>query len=240
MRECDAFLSTTDPVYEDCAKGIAGLDRIVVGSPFILVGQTRAALVPALYAYWERFFRMVMGEFLQSVATVALPPNHLNKSLERLRAKRVIRHRVSKDIYQEMMVAAEESGASGVSLRAQALATEVSGLVGDLASKTCFPQPESWVVTGSNVRFEVVEKNYRAFGLEVEALKQNLADAGYSLYPDLKHLVDTRNSIAHGENTTPLSSTDWNQLREFTVNLMNGLQWNLYHALDSDIHRCTP
>ena len=231
------FLEATDRVYDECAGGIADLDRIIVGTPSMLAGKTRTALVPTLYAYWERFFRVVMGEFLQAVSSAKLPLGDLNSALAKLRVKRAIRESIGRNGYQALMAAIENHGLVKVSVEVNEIAQGASMLIAELASNARFADPETWIETESNVRYEVIERNYAAFGLKIDALRATLEEGGFKLYPDLKDLVDTRNKIAHSETISPTTQQQWERLRTFTVNLMNALQLSLHGELEDEAHR---
>lgn len=237
MTPSERFLEATDRVYDECAGGIADLDKIIVGTPELLVGRTRTALVPTLYAYWERFFRVVMGEFLQTVSSARLSLDELNTALAKLRVKRAIRDCIDVNSYQALMAAIDKHGLPATSATAKRTAHGVKTLIGALAADARFVDPETWIDTEANVRYEVIAKNYRSFGLKIDVLKATLEEGGFHLYPGLKDLVDTRNKIAHGEVISPTTSDEWEKLRTFTVSLMNALQLSLHRALDEDAHK---
>lgn len=240
MTAADQFLLDTDPTYSECTTGIRVLDQIIVSTPTTLVGRARASLVPALYAYWERFFRVVMGEFLRAVSLARVPVASANVQLVKHRIKAELRERIDPQLYARMMSdidARAEFGAADAAAVLQAAGTALDLIcTGELA----FADPDDYVVTDSNVRYEVVEKNFRAFGIEIEGLRRSVEAHGFRAYPDLKDLVDTRNQIAHGQTIAELSSDTWNKLRDFTLTMMFVLQEALHDAIASLRFRRSP
>jgi hypothetical protein len=99
-----------------------------------------------------------------------------------------------------------------------------------------FSNADEWIVTESNVRYEVLAKNCERLGIDVEPLREMLAGSNVVLYPRLKDLVDMRNKIAHGEAIEPVSSEKWEELQSFVGLLMNAVQLVLYDALCEECH----
>jgi len=87
-RAAQEFLETTNVVYDECATGIARLDRIIVSVHTELAGWTRMLLLPSLYAYWERFFVAALGEYLRAISLVGVACKDSHAALRTLRIKR--------------------------------------------------------------------------------------------------------------------------------------------------------
>ena len=66
------------------------LSRIAVACPASLTGHARTSLVPALYAYWERFFRTAFGEFFRCLTQECISVQNISIPL--------LRHRIRPEI----------------------------------------------------------------------------------------------------------------------------------------------
>ena len=226
----EAFLESSNAFFEECSHGISQLDRIIVGCPSSLTEHVRLVVIPALYAYWERFFRLSFAEFLRCVTMCKRSTRDINATLTQTvirqilnehkweRKARVVQGLKAKN-HEEIQKAL--SGAKGILERASALC--------DLAFEVL--DPDKLVSTDSNVRYEVIEKNCKQLGLSIGVLKAMTESRNLGLYQSLKDLVDLRNEIAHGTRIHSVSSDKWNDLRDFTVGLMLYIQQFLYDAL---------
>ncbi len=229
------FLDASNPIFEECQHGVATLSRLVVATPSALAGEARTALVPALYAYWERFFRLVFAEYLRSVSMSGLRFDQICTALAR--------HRVRKE-FRDLEISHRERLLRKLDNESVEAARQyIVPVVGNLgrienlfATPIDFPRPDEWVSTDANVRYEVVEKNCSNIGVDPEKLKKILGDSQIQLYPRLKGLVDVRNDIAHGNVISPMNSDAWNELQAFVVTLMNAVQLFLYDSLVNDEH----
>jgi hypothetical protein len=222
-RAAQEFLETTNIVYDECATGIARLDRIIVSVHAELAGWTRMLLLPSLYAYWERFFVATLGEYLRAISLVGVSCKDSHVALRTLRIKR------------ELLDLASALGINKVHELAEKLSpSEIQALFQDalhwLEAELDFPRPELWIETESNVRFKVLEKNLERLALTIAAIKSHFA-TGPSLYELLERLVNERNTIAHGASFSPVTAELWNELREFVEKLLNALQLYLYESL---------
>jgi len=230
-KHAEEFLLASNAIYDECQAGIATLDKIIVSCSSRHTGAARNALVPALYAYWERFFRVVFAEFLGSVGTSARPLRELNHNLGRLRLRHELRRAHSREALIKGLERPALDEARKIILAARDALHEIEQLCD---APLRFIDPETWIVTGSNVRFEVVEANCKRLGLDVGRLKQLLEESQVMLYPALKDLVDTRNGIAHGDSIAPLTAERWESLKSFTLTLMNATQLFLVEAIGDD------
>jgi hypothetical protein len=222
-RAAEAFLQTTNAVYDECSTGIARLDRIIVSVHTDLTGWARMLLLPSLYAYWERFFVSALSEYLRAISVVGVACKDSHEALRTLRIRR------------ELLDLGKAIGVSKIHELAERLSpSDIQTLFQDslrwLDQSLDFPNPERWIDTESNVRFRVLEKNLERLALTVAVVKTHFAN-GPSLFELLETLVDKRNAIAHGESFSRLSSETWNQLREFVERLLNALQLYLYESL---------
>ena len=84
------FLNNTDAAYDECAAGIANLDKIIVSVSSGYSSMTRGYLLPIIYAYWERFFRIVFSEYLRCVELSSIDLNSIHPQLAQLRLKKEI------------------------------------------------------------------------------------------------------------------------------------------------------
>jgi hypothetical protein len=222
-RAAQEFLETTNVVYDECATGIARLDRIIVSVHTELAGWTRMLLLPSLYAYWERFFVAALGEYLRAISLVGVACKDSHAALRTLRIKR------------ELLDLASAPGINKLHELAEKLSpSEIQALFRDalqwLDADLDFPRSERWVETESNVRFKVLERNLEKLALTVATIKTHFT-TGPSLYELLERLVNERNAIAHGASFSPVTSELWNELREFVEKLLNALQLYLYESL---------
>ncbi|RYZ03026.1 MAG: hypothetical protein EOO73_29340 [Myxococcales bacterium] len=234
----EAFMLASDAVYDECQAGIATLDKIIVSCSSLYTNQARNALVPALYAYWERFFRVIFAEFLHCASVGSRPLHELNHNLGRLRLRRELETRAHTrdDLLRGLQTI---SGAQPPPLaEARKLLASARDTLHEIEqlcdAPLSFVDPETWIVTESNVRFEVIERNCKRLGLDVRRLKSLLEESQIFLHPSLKDLVDTRNGIAHGDSITPLQPERWEALRSFTLSLMNATQLFLLEAISDD------
>jgi hypothetical protein len=150
-RAAQEFLETTNIVYDECATGIARLDRIIVSVHAELAGWTRMLLLASLYAYWERFFVATLGEYLRAISLVGVSCKDSHVALRTLRIKR------------ELLDLASALGINKLHELAEKLSSsEIQALFQDalhwLEAELDFPRPELWIETESNVRFKVLEK----------------------------------------------------------------------------------
>jgi hypothetical protein len=234
----DEFLLASNAIYDECQSGIATLDKIIVSSSSLYTAHARSALVPALYAYWERFFRVIFAEFLHCVSASSRPLHEINHHLGRLRLRRELQTRApTRDDLLEGLQAPSGSAPPPLS-EARKLISSARETLHEIEqlcdAPLSFVDPETWIITESNVRFEVIEKNCRRLGLDVSRLKNLLEESQIVLHPSLKDLVDTRNGIAHGNSIAPLTSERWETLRSFTLSLMNATQLFLLEALSDE------
>lgn len=235
MTCADTFLTSTNHIYDECQHGISTLSRIVVASPSSLTGDVRTALVPALYGYWERFFKLTFSEYLRSITVAGLPVAQVSPSLARLRIRRAaltLENRAKGQLLaavdKDVLVAARAELASFM-----AQLTDIDALY---AAPLSFTPADEWIETDSNVRFKVLERTCKLLGLSVAEMTELLSRAGLQLYVRLEDLVDTRNKIAHGEVIHPMTSERWNELQSFVSHLMNAVQFYLHDALERDEH----
>ncbi len=232
----DAFLESTERFYDECAAGISHLDRIIVACPASLVDTARTALVPTLYAYWERYFRLTFTEFLRCVALASPLVDDVNAALSRA----IIRFELNRQKWFEHVKCynnLENMKAAEIAAMLVSTGTIATQALSLCSGPLSLVEPEKLISTDSNVRFEVIEKNCKLFGLDVNRLRQLALAAELDLYPTLKALVDTRNDIAHGTAIHPMSTSKWEELREFTIGLMECLQTFLAEALSEERYR---
>jgi RiboL-PSP-HEPN len=237
MSCADDFLASTNPIFDECLRGVTTLSNIVVSVKDSLVGEARAALVPALYAYWERFFRLTFGEFLRCVSVAGISAAALSDPLVRFRIRREFL-RLDTSHRTILLESLDRRGPSQAQALLHAIATDLQSIESLFNQPVAFPDPDSWIETDSNVRYEVLEKICSRLGVDPEDLKSLLGK--YVLYPALKELVDMRNDIAHGTVIAPLDAAKWNALQEFVSVLMNAVQLFLYEALANDRHLVLP
>ena len=235
MTCADTFLSATNFIYDECQQGISTLSRIVVATPSALSGDARTALIPALYAYWERFFKLTFSEYLRSVTLEAIAVDKASTTLVRLRVRRAAIEFENRA--RGTLLSAVDKDVLGAAKTALAdLLREVSAMDALYTTPLTFANPDEWIETESNVRFRVLEKNCKLLGLDTAALTALLSKAGMQLYTKLEDLVETRNKIAHGEVLHPTDSARWNDLHSFVSTLMNAVQFFLHEHLEQDEH----
>jgi hypothetical protein len=220
----EVFLKNIEPIYDDCDDGISKLDRIIVSVSNILQGRTRFYLIPMLYAYWERFFKLSLLEYLRSLHLANKKLTELNQSL----AEFLVVHEIGASLERLKIDRLNE-------LPRKVPLPEMVRYFSDFASWILQPvevvSGEDMIVTESNVDFRVLEKNCKNLGIDIRKIKNSMAADGHVLFPTLKQLVVERNDIAHGAEPRDISAEDWATLRSFTLNLMNALQMALYETL---------
>jgi hypothetical protein len=217
------FLQNTNKAYDECSSGIAELDRIIVSVPASRTDTTRAYLIPMLYAYWERFFRISFSEYLRVLSSVTAKLSDCHVPIALLRVRR------------ELSAFAKDAKAGRIHELSDSYSfCELSRLFEEfsvwLRGTLAFRDPEKWVTTGGNVQFTILEKNCQDVGLAIDSVKQSLRRSK-SLFQELKDLVDQRNSIAHGETFEPVSSYKWEQSKSFVLEIMNAVQLELHQHL---------
>ena len=221
------FLASTDTAYDDSIAGISTLDRIIVGTPAILTPQTRGYLVPILYAYWERFFRIAFGEYLRCISLAQVPVQDLNLKLAVLRISSELKSITETHKFKEFHELCRNRTISEMkSLLARILFTA--------EQPAEFLEPSKLVKTYSNVEFETLEENCQKLGIDPSRLKSHFHTK--SLFMSLKDLVDMRNSIAHGSEFKSLSATEWEAAKDFVVKVILVVQLEL-SELFSDTSR---
>ena len=225
----DAFLVNTDKAYTECDHGISEIERIIISQPSAHSDRTRTYMVPLLYAYWERFFRICFAEYIRGLETVRIPMKECRILLSQ--------HRVRK----ELLGLAQTLGVGQMwDCSEKATADELRNIYRDFSNwlngPLVFADPSAWVQTDSNVRLKVLEKNCKLFGIETKNIEAKMKGK-LSLFQGLEELVDARNTIAHGAAFAPISSTQWLDLRTFVGELQNALQLELYECL-RDENRC--
>jgi hypothetical protein len=102
-----------------------------------------------------------------------------------------------------------------------------------------FSDPDEWVITIPNIKFDVLQEMCHVLGLNILDLKQKLDERQLSIYQGLQELVLERNRIAHGESFEAVSQETWERLKNFLLDLMNALQFFLYEALQNQINDST-
>jgi|GEM_PF-5738538 len=223
----EEYLRTTDAAYEECSKGIANLDRIIVGVPSSLASVTRTYLLPILYAYWERFFVTSFSEFLRCLALAQIPLGRLNPSL----AKQSLRGTISESLKNLKIRNIEELPAIGDVRETKRYFRRIHAQIDSPAQ---FNDPSTWIDTSNNVRFEVLDRNCKNLGLNVDDIRDLLLSSNLVLYTGLRELVDARNEIAHGSAFTGREQETWETQKNFTLSLMNAVQFALHSALKDE------
>lgn len=236
MTSADTFISATNSIYEECQQGISTLSRIVVATPTALSGDARTALIPALYAYWERFFKMVFAEYLRSITLESLTVSQASETLVRLRIRRAALDFEKKRAKGRLLLAIDSDVLGAARTELGDLLQEMGALDALYTSPLTFADPEVWIDTESNVRFKVLEKNCKLLGLDSKVLTDLLQSSGHQLYTKLEDLVNTRNKIAHGAVIHPTDSARWNALHVFVSHLMHAVQFFLYENLEQNEH----
>jgi hypothetical protein len=225
------FLNSTDITYDECAKGVFTLDRIIVGTPSILSAQARGYFVPILYAYWERFFRISFNEYLRCIVLTKFNVDELRHKIAVLRIGRELADISDKHKFKQIH-----------ELCHNRTIPEVKGLLkrllGAIESPVEFSPAYQWVRTYSNVEFSTLEENCTRFGVDVNALKANFTMK--SLYASLKDLVDTRNDIAHGSEFKTLTADEWDETKSFVLKIMQVMQFELYESLKDQTKMLNP
>lgn len=217
------FLLNTNKSYDECSQGISELDRIIVSVAASRSDATRAYFIPILYAYWERFFRTTFSEYIRVLSNVAILFIDSHIPLTTIRVRREFGAFAKESKIGKLHELSDRYTLGELSQLLEEFAVWIDGPIS-------FRDPERWVDTESNVRFEVLEKNCRNIGLAVDRLKASIRHSK-SLFQALKDLVDKRNSIAHGQTFEPVNQEEWESTRSFVLDLMNVLQDQLYEHL---------
>ena len=216
------FLASTDTTYDECAKGVFTLDRIIIGTPTILVAEARGYFVPILYAYWERFFRISFGEYLRCITVSKLHVDELKLKIAILRIGRELAEISDRHKFKQIHELCHNRSVAEIKLLLRQLLTTME-------SPIEFSPLYKWVRTYSNVEYTTLEENCARFGIDVNTLKANFDVK--SLYASLKDLVDTRNDIAHGSEFKTLTADEWEETKNFVLKIMQVVQFELYESL---------
>jgi hypothetical protein len=144
-RAATEFLSTTDQTYQECAGGIAQLDRLVVNVSSSMADHARVYLLPCLYAYWERYYRILFGEFLRCVSLIGIRPANGNTELVRNHMFRGLRRRLQMQGVKALEEAAHRCDVPSTR-------SFLSDLVLWVDTPISFSDPEEWVITTPNIR----------------------------------------------------------------------------------------
>lgn len=222
----EQFLINSDRVYEDCWKGISDLDKIIVSVHSQRADQARAYLLPSLYAYWERYFKSVMGEYLSALSQAGVLHKDCKSALARTRIRGELQGVAKVVGFREL----HESADCLSTEELQKLLLEGSNWI---AAAVEFRDPVTWVKTENNVKYHVLEQNYKRFALDINSLKTHV-NGDLQLHPGLEKLVNLRNDIAHGANFKPLTSAEWEELKTFVLNVFLALQQDLYDTLQTE------
>lgn len=223
----EEFLRTTDVIYEECASGLATLDRIIVSVSSSLTEQTRSYLVPLVYAYWERFFKLTFAEFLRCVTLRNITALQVNNSLAQFLLKAKLN-----DALKESRIGRIQELAGKENL--QEAKRHYDNMYSWFNSPLQFTSPANFVETESNVKYDVLDGNCKNFGIDIQGIKDLTEKAGQLIFVQLNELVNFRNQIAHGEVFHPISSEKWRKFKEFVLDLMNAIQIHLYETLKDD------
>jgi len=219
----DSFLEATNFTYSECEAGVTQLDQIIVGSPSSRSDIARGYLLPMIYAYWERFFKIVLAEYLQSLSRVTIKFDELRLSVARHRVRRELVALCDILHIQGLHELPDKLSMAELSTFAAALKAWVDGPV-------VFPDPSNWIETRSNVKYNVVEDNFRKLGLSIERLKAHMKP-NPPIIVGLRDLVDARNQIAHGATFQPIDASVWEKHKTFVLELMNAMQLELFETL---------
>ncbi|MDO9022942.1 MAG: MAE_28990/MAE_18760 family HEPN-like nuclease [Deltaproteobacteria bacterium] len=222
-RIAEEFLRSSDSTYTECAHGIATLDRVIVSVSSTLAPQTRAALLPTLYAYWERFFKTVFSEYVRCVGTTTIPAERFCEMILKFRLK----GEVTAGLKARNATTTNELIARVTTQETRAHFRQLHDL---FVAPLSFLNPTDWVRTGSNVSYSVLQDNCANLGLSIDDIKRHLEPATI-LFRSLNQFVRDRNAIAHGENIGPVSSDTWEEQRTFVLQLMNAVQLSLYESM---------
>lgn len=220
----DEFLAATNPIYSECSSGIALVQRIAVNVSSGLAGDARAYLLPSVYGYWERFFRMTLIEFVSSLGRCRLTALSVSPQI----ASVGLREQIALALKQQKIKQLTEIPSSVDSPQAHAFFAALESWFG---SPFRMIDPDAHVDTSVNVRYEILASNLATWGVDIERVKELVLDGKCVLYPDLKRLVDRRNDIAHGNVFTPCEQDEWTRLTDLVLVLMNALQLALYEFL---------
>jgi len=225
QRNAEDFLKNTDMAYSECETGIANLDRIVVSVNSAQSSMARGYLLPIIYAYWERFFKIVFSEFLVCFEKNNILLKNANEIIAKFRLKK------------ELLDCLKNRNTSRLhDLPKKHDIKDLSNIFRELAlffdEPIKFQDPSTWIETESNVRFEVLEANCKNLGINLDEIKNLLIESKIILYPALKDLVDARNRIAHGQTFEEIKSQEWESIKSFVLSLMTALQLNLYEFLN--------
>jgi hypothetical protein len=220
----DNFLKNTDVAYAECAAGLANLDRIVVCVCSSYSSMTRGYLLPMIYAYWERFFKVVFSEFLVCIEANNVPFKNVNTDIAKFKIKK------------ELSISLKNKNVGHLqelpnNCEIAELLEFFSGYALFFEKPISFADPSDWISTESNVQFAVLEKNCKNLGLDISQIKKTLKESSIELYSNLKELVDARNRIAHGQSFEEVNSSKWELMKGFVLELMTTLQMHLYDFL---------
>jgi hypothetical protein len=220
----NSFLRVSDSAYSECSEGIANLDRIIVSVSSSLAPVARGFFLPILYAYWERFFKIVFSEYLRCIEQISVELPTVHPKLAKLRLKRELNEALNKHSIKQV-----QDIATTLSIEKAKLFFE--DIVSIFGQPVSFIDPTSWVDTESNVNYQVLEKNCENVGVEINLIKKRLSESEVTLFTALNDLVGARNQISHGELFKEIKNEEWEIMKNYVLAIMNAVQLELFETL---------
>ena len=226
----DVLTRSLDNLYEKCERGITCLDRIIVSAPDSDTSRTRMYLVPALYSYWERFFKTALMEYLRAVSRTGLIIDNIDPSLARTYYCVGLQHIQGK----AKKVKDPISKQSIVTICNQLQVWANNPVDFNLSDDT------TWVKTDSNVNYRAVTQNCNRLGLNHKKLAHAFGQDKTNLKKELNAFVDERNAIAHGSDSNELAPETWERYKVIVLKLMGEIQDLLCSHLSVTIAQSIP
>lgn len=217
------FLINSDVYYSECSRGLANLDRIIVACPSFLEDVTRGYCVVILYAYWERFFKQSLTEFLRCIGMLKVELWEVNRHLAKMCLKDTLKATGDTHALKLWIECANKSP-----LEMQKIFMDLAGFVSKHVS---FPQNREWVDTGNNVNFKILLGNLERFGIDSKPIIDGFSNP--PLKDALDGLVDDRNEIAHGGTFQTFTTEQYAGRRDLVLKLMSSLQIHLHATIEN-------
>lgn len=208
----NAFLERLAGMVERRRKAITMIHRTVLEVSTTIYLDTAARMaMPMLYAHWEGYVREALQSYLEHVEKLKIPQVRANPAL------------LSYAWSQNFRAVASNQNA-------EARAEFTRKILAALQDPLAFHKKEHEIDVSSNLRFKIVEKLCVSMCLNVGKLKER--------EKALDHLVEQRNTIAHGGRVEGITVADVDLGAKLVVELIEHLEEIIRDAVINVTYLC--
>lgn len=227
MNYTEEFEQLADSYFNECADGLKRLEKILVSvADDELTDWCRAFFIPAAYSYWERFFKLTFEEFLNSINKARFELHEID-----IRVVAKIKRRELKKQLEKIDLIKDNNNnycQSMMSCDADSLFLASCSLIPDIFQ---IKRPGEFIDTHSNVKFNVIEDNFKKFNLSFSDIISVFRVDNVNIKELLEEFVGIRNAIGHGSELKVIENEDWSRFIEMLYKLMDSFQNVLSEAL---------